>query len=51
MQIETAYQLLLNPVTRKIYDQFGHTGISVYQKNRDMFKVYEDELKNEALTP
>ena len=39
LDLQRAYQYLYNPVTRLIYDNFGHSGLFIYENNK---KEYED---------
>ncbi len=52
IKIEEAYKILANPVSRLIYNKFGHRGLAVYFQRKEYFEKefdkYGETLRNPA---
>ena len=45
VEIQKAYGYLTNPLTKVIYDEFGVTGLSVYEKSKIKFQDLQEEMR------
>ena len=43
--VQKAYTYLTNPLTKIIYDEFGVTGLAIYEKNKSSFSDLQEELR------
>ena len=44
-QLKKAHEYLTNPLTKIIYDEFGVTGLALYEKNKTAFTELQEESR------
>ena len=43
--VQKAYGYLTNPVTKIIYDEFGVSGLAIYEKSKNKFVDLQNEIR------
>jgi len=45
VEVQKAYGYLTNPLTKAIYDEFGVSGLAVYEKSKPKFRSLQEEIR------